>query len=122
LVLSLALWLLIGGSCWAVIKSLGLSLPLGASILLLMFVSFGAAVPTPGGVGSVHKAIQIALVTFYGVPEDMGVTAGIVGHAIMFFPGILWGLLYLALGRVQLTELKRAAEGKGLEVEEGRSP
>lgn len=117
LFMSLLIWLLIGGSCWAIIKALGLDLPTGASILLLMFVSFGAAVPTPGGVGSVHKAIQIALVTFYGVPEDMGVTAGILGHAVMFFPGILWGLLYLAFGRVRFTELRQAAGTKKEEAE-----
>lgn len=110
--LSVAIWLLIGGSCWAVIKALALDLPLGASILLLMFVSFGAAVPTPGGVGSVHAAIQIALVKFYEVPDDMSVTAGILGHAVMFFPGILWGLLYVAFGRVRFTELKQAAGSK----------
>jgi uncharacterized protein (TIRG00374 family) len=110
--MSLAIWLLIGGSCWAIIKALGLELPVGASILLLMFVSFGAAVPTPGGVGSVHAAIQLALVKFYEVPEDMGVTAGILGHAVMFFPGILWGLLYVAFGRVRFMELKQAAGSK----------
>jgi len=110
--MSLAIWLLIGGSCWAIIQALALELPLGASILLLMFVSFGAAIPTPGGVGSVHAAIQLALVKFYEVPEDMGVTAGILGHAVMFFPGILWGLLYVAFGRVRFTELKQAAASK----------
>jgi hypothetical protein len=60
----------------------------------------------------VHAAIQLALVKFYDVPEDMGVTAGILGHAVMFFPGILWGLLYLAFGRVRFTELRQAAASK----------
>lgn len=112
LLLSLLIWVCIAGSCWALIVALGLELPLGASILLLMFVSFGAAIPTPGGVGSVHKAIQMALVIFYGVPEDMGVTAGILGHAIMFFPGIIWGLLYIALGRVKVNELRQVAKAE----------
>lgn len=110
--LSLLVWVSIAGSCWALIEALHLGLPLGASILLLMFISFGAAIPTPGGVGSVHKAIQLALVLFYSVPEDMGVTAGILGHAIMFFPGILWGLGYILLGRVHLWELKEVAQAK----------
>jgi uncharacterized membrane protein YbhN (UPF0104 family) len=112
LFLSLLIWICIAGSCWALIVALGLKLPLGASILLLMFVSFGAAVPTPGGVGSVHKAIQMALVIFYGVSEDMGVTAGILGHAIMFFPGIIWGLFYIALGRVKVNELRQVAKAE----------
>lgn len=110
LFLSLLVWGCIAGSCWALIQALDLDLPLGASILLLAFISFGAAVPTPGGVGSVHKAIEMALTVFYGVSEDMGVTAGILGHAVMFFPGILWGLLYLAFGRVKLGELRQVTQ------------
>jgi uncharacterized protein (TIRG00374 family) len=117
--LSLVIWLCIAGSCWALVEALHLGLPLGASILLLMFISFGAAIPTPGGVGSVHKAIQISLVLFYSVPEDMGVTAGILGHAIMFFPGILWGLGYILLGRVHLWELKEVAKAKEEEATPG---
>lgn len=107
--LSLTTWLLIAGSAWALFKGLGLDLPTIASVMLVVFVSFGAAIPTPGGIGGVHKAIQMALVLFYGVSEDTAVTAGIVGHAVMFFPGILWGLGYVALGRVGLGELKQVA-------------
>ena len=47
--------------------------------------------------------------TFYGVSEDTGVTAGILGHAVMFFPGILWGLGYFALGRVHFREIRTVA-------------
>lgn len=109
--LSLVIWGCIAASAWAFIMCLHMHLPWGSSLLLLMFISFGAAIPTPGGVGSVHKAIQMALVTFYGVSEDESVTAGIVGHAVMFFPGILWGLGYIALGRVNLKELRGVAAG-----------
>ncbi|MEW6757511.1 MAG: lysylphosphatidylglycerol synthase transmembrane domain-containing protein [Acidobacteriota bacterium] len=110
--LSVAIWLCIAGACWAFLQSLHLDLPHSAGLLLLMFVSFGAAIPTPGGIGGVHKAIQVCLTLFYGVSEDLAVTAGIVGHAVMFFPGILWGLLYLAFGRVRLEELKEAARAE----------
>jgi hypothetical protein len=107
--LSVAVWGCIAVAAWAILKALHLDLPWSASILLLMFVSFGAAIPTPGGIGGVHKAIQVALVTFYGVSEDTGVTAGILGHAVMFFPGILWGLGYFALGRVHFREIRSVA-------------
>ncbi len=107
--LSVIIWTCIAGSAWALLKALKLHLPLGASVLLLMFVCFGAAIPTPGGVGGVHKAIQIALVMFYSVGAETAVTAGILGHATMFFPGILWGLGYLALGRVHIRELREVA-------------
>jgi hypothetical protein len=107
--MSLATWGLIAGSCWAILKALIPGMPLGASVLLLICASAGAVLPTPGGVGSVHAGIQFALVNFYDVAQNDAATAAILGHAIMFLPGILWGLLYLAFGRVRLTELKEAA-------------
>jgi glycosyltransferase 2 family protein len=114
-VMSLAIWGLIAGSCWAILKALVPGMPLGASILLLICASAGAVLPTPGGVGSVHAGIQFALVTFYDVAQNEAATAAILGHAIMFLPGILWGLLYVAFGRVRFTELKQAAGSKGKE-------
>ncbi len=117
-VLSVLIWGCIAGSAWALIKALRLHLPIGASVLLLMFVSFGAAIPTPGGIGGVHKAIQIALVTFYSVGTETAITAGILGHATMFFPGILWGLGYLALGRVHLRELREVARASSEKADE----
>jgi glycosyltransferase 2 family protein len=108
--LSVAVWSWIAFSAWALVKALRLPIPWSASILLLMVVSFGAAIPTPGGVGGVHKAIQLALVVFYGLSEDTGVTAGILGHAVMFFPGIIWGLGYFALGRVHFKEIRTIGE------------
>lgn len=106
LFLSLVVWSCIVGSAWSVVVGMHLDIPADSAILILVFVSFGAAIPTPGGVGGVHKAIEIALVTFYGLSEELGVTAGIIGHAVMFFPSILWGLGYIALGRVGIGEIK----------------
>jgi hypothetical protein len=62
----------------------------------------------------------VALVTFYAVGQDRAVAVGIVGHAVMFFPGILWGLLYLATGKVHLRELKEEmAVAKSASLVEG---
>ncbi len=108
--LSLATWGCVVVSAWAIVRGLHLDIPAGSAILLLVFVSLGAAIPTPGGVGGVHKAIQIALMSFYGVSETAAVSAGILGHAVMFVPGILWGLGYIISGRVKLGELKLVAK------------
>jgi glycosyltransferase 2 family protein len=103
---SLATWGILVVTSWAVVAALHIHLPFTAGILILVFVNLGAGIPTPGGIGGVHKLFYFALVTFYAVGEDQAVAAGIVGHAAMFFPGILWGLLYLAAGKVHLRELK----------------
>ncbi|MEJ2366757.1 MAG: lysylphosphatidylglycerol synthase transmembrane domain-containing protein [Acidobacteriota bacterium] len=111
--LSLMVWLPVAFTAGVVLSALKLPLPWGASLLLLTFVSLGAVIPTPGGVGGVHKAIQMALIIFYFVSEDAAVSAGILCHAAMFFPGILWGLGYLVAGRVSLSELRQATRESG---------
>lgn len=103
---SLATWGFLVITTWAVVEAFHIRIPLSGGIVLLLLVSIGAGVPTPGGVGGVHKALYIGLVTFYAVGEDQAVAVGIVGHAAMFFPGILWGLLYLAAGKVHLRDLR----------------
>lgn len=104
--LSLATWGVLALACWAILEALHIDLPWSAGVLLIVFVALGASIPTPGGVGGVHKLIQYALVTFYAVGGDRAVAAGILGHAAMFFPAILWGFLYLAAGKVHLGEIR----------------
>jgi len=115
--LSLATWVLVAGAIWAIFRALGLDLPWGASVVALMAISAGAAVPTPGGVGGVHKVLALALAVFYAVDADTTVAAGLVIHALLFVPAALWGLGYFLLGRVHLQEVRQAArEGRGLKA------
>jgi hypothetical protein len=54
------------------------------------------AVPTPGAVGGFHLAYQIAVQSFFGVPDDRAVGAAIVLHAISFVPVTLLGIAFMA--------------------------
>ncbi len=110
LFLSLVIWGGVAAAAWCFLEALHLQLPWEASVLLLVFISLGAAVPTPGGIGGVHKAIAWALTAFYGVDEDNAVAAGFIGHAVLFFPSILWGIGYVLLGRVHWGEIREAAK------------
>ncbi len=110
MLLSVLIWAAVAIAAWLLLEALHLQLPWEASILLLVFISLGAAVPTPGGVGGVHKAIAWALTAFYGVDEDSAVAAGFLGHAVLFFPSILWGISYVILGRVHIGEIRAVAQ------------
>lgn len=113
--LSLLAWGLIGGAVWCIFEALHLNLPWGAAIVGLMALSLGAAVPTPGGVGGVHKALAVALAAFYALGPDETVAAGLIVHALLFFPAALWGVGYFLLGRVHFQEVRQAAkEGRTL--------
>ena len=105
ILVSVVAWGCIGFTCYAAPKAVRIGLPASSSLLILTLVCIGASLPTPGGVGGVHKAIHIALVVFYGLSEDNAVSAAILGHAVMFLPCVLWGGLYLVTGRIHFREV-----------------
>jgi glycosyltransferase 2 family protein len=105
LLVSVLAWGTVSLTCYFAPKAVGIDLPKSSALLILVLVSIGASLPTPGGVGGVHKAIWIALVVFYGLPEDNAVSAALLGHAVMFLPSIIWGGLYLLFGRIKFSDV-----------------
>jgi hypothetical protein len=55
----------------------------------------GVMIPTPAGVGSFHKAAQLALVGMWGVDNDLAVAYAIVSHAVAFIPLAIIGLIVM---------------------------
>lgn len=107
LFISVILWFIIACVCFFTIEAVDIEVPFISSCLMMVLVSIGASIPTPGGIGGVHKAIQISLAVFYGIDENLAVSTAILGHALMFLPAIVWGILYLITGRVRFEEVKR---------------
>jgi hypothetical protein len=66
--LSFPLWLSIGLGIWAVTKAFGIDMPFTGSFLLIALLIVGVSVPTPGGVGGYHAAVQFALTDVFQVP------------------------------------------------------
>ena len=108
--LSVLSWGILGLSSWAVLEGLHQDLPLEAGILVLVAVCFGSAIPTPAGVGGVHKSVHFVLVTFYSMETSLAGAAGILVHLVLFLPGILGGLVYAALGKIHFSALEEELE------------
>ncbi len=109
-IVSLIVWGFNALTCFFAPKAVHLSLPWGSGPLILTLSAIGASIPTPGGVGGVHKAIYIALAIFYSIDEEKAVSAALLGHAMMFLPSIVWGCLYFLTGKVKLKEVKYLRE------------
>jgi uncharacterized protein (TIRG00374 family) len=106
---SLVMWYVI---CWQVQLTLfafDLDLPLRASFLLVTLAVIGLAVPTPGGVGSFHKAAQVGMTLFFGVGLNRATGFAIAYHAVCFVPVTIIGLLCLPLLGVGLHEVEDMA-------------
>jgi hypothetical protein len=93
---SLPVWLSIAAGIWLTSQAFSITFPYTGSFLVMTLLVVGVAVPTPGQIGGFHAAYQIAVQTFFGVPDDRAVGAAIVLHAVSFVPVTLLGLVFMA--------------------------
>ncbi len=88
----------------------GIQLPLRASYLLVMLSVAGLAIPTPGGAGGFHWAIQKGLTAFFGVELNLATGIAIAYHALCFVPITIIGLFCLPVLGLSLRETAKLAE------------
>jgi glycosyltransferase 2 family protein len=93
---SVPIWLSIAAGIWLTSQAFSITFPYTGSFLVMTLLVVGVAVPTPGQIGGFHAAYQIAVQTFFGVPDDRAVGAAIVLHAVSFLPVTLLGLYFMA--------------------------
>ncbi len=108
LVLTFLTWLCLTSEFWFVIQSLGHDLPFRSCFLMTGVTVVGLMIPTPGGVGGFHAAVQVALVTFYGLDIDSSVAIAVVFHVVGTAPVVVIGtvlLLWEGLTFRQLSEI-----------------
>ncbi|MEP6768703.1 MAG: lysylphosphatidylglycerol synthase transmembrane domain-containing protein [Acidobacteriota bacterium] len=110
---SLAMWFVINVQVAVLFRAFHLPLPFPAAFVVTTFAVLGLMVPTPGGLGSYHVAVQFALTYFYGVPVATASAVALLAHAISFVPITLIGLVFL---------LAAPARDTGLPGTEGDAP
>ncbi len=110
---SLLLWLTIAATYALLFRAFRLALPVAAAIPVVAILVLGVMVPTPGAIGSFHKAAQVALVSLWRVDNDTAVAYAIVGHAVAFLPHALIGLLLLARAGLTLEAARRIGSEAG---------
>jgi uncharacterized protein (TIRG00374 family) len=96
---SLITWALVIGQVAVTAKAFGLPLGVSQATLVLAISVVGLAVPTPGGVGGFHAAVQFALLQVAHWPMAEATAYALIHHALCFFPVTLVGIGYmLAVG------------------------
>lgn len=95
LVWSLPVWLSVALSAWCVCHAFGIPLPLSGSLLVMVLMVFGVAVPTPAGVGGFHAGFQAGVTGLYDAPVDAAVGAALVTHALSFGPITVVGIVLM---------------------------
>lgn len=92
---SLLLWLAISASIYWNNRAFGLELPLHSAFLIVVFLTVGVAIPTPGTIGGFHEFYLLALTQAYGVDKATAAAAGIACHVLTNLPVLVLGLLFL---------------------------
>jgi uncharacterized membrane protein YbhN (UPF0104 family) len=121
LLLSLPLWLSIAASVWLVSRAFELGMSFVSSFLILLLLTVGVALPTPGAVGGFHYAFRVGATAFFGAATEPAVGAAIVLHAISFLPVTLLGLVFMLQDGLAVGGLRHWAAGAAAVEEAGPS-
>jgi uncharacterized protein (TIRG00374 family) len=92
---SFVIWIVIGIGLWLSLKAMALPVSLSGTFILLPLLVIGIAIPTPGGVGTYHEAMQLGLIGLFQIPRDFAISTAIVVHAITIVPVIILGFIFL---------------------------
>ena len=103
---SLPLWMSIAASIWCVTTAFGIDMPLDGSVVLMVLIVIGVAVPTPAGIGGYHAAYQLGATMLYGASIDSAVGAALVMHLFSFGPITLLGLVFMGQDGLRLGSLR----------------
>ncbi len=93
-------------------------LPFSSGFFLTSVTILGLMIPTPGGVGGFHKAVQVVLTNFYHFNVSASVAVALVVHIVGVLPVIvIGGMLVLREGITwrQLSSIADEKEGEGAE-------
>lgn len=86
------IWLCLTGQVALAAVALDRHLPYDSSFFIAFAGTLGLAVPTPGGIGGAHKAVQFVLTRFYAFDVDTSVAAAVLFHLVGNVPVIVTGL------------------------------
>ncbi len=106
---SLVMWLVINVQIYSVIRAFHLDLPFSSSFVVTAAAVLGLMFPTPGGLGSYHVAVQLALTDVYAVARDTASGVALLAHAISFIPISVLGITLFALTRMRLQKVEELA-------------
>ncbi|MEP6995118.1 MAG: lysylphosphatidylglycerol synthase transmembrane domain-containing protein [Acidobacteriota bacterium] len=109
---SIGMWLVINVQIYCVMRAFGVDLPITAAFVVTTAAVLGLAVPTPGGVGGYHAAVQFALTDVFHVPVATATGIALIAHAVSFVPISIIGVAFFAASPFQKVGLRALAETK----------
>lgn len=107
---SLATWAAVALGLWGGMRAFRADIGYLDAAVLATLAAAGVAVPTPGGVGGFHLAVQIGLTTLYGVPPERSVPAALFTHLLLLLPALTAGAALAWKQGLEISSLWRRGE------------
>ena len=109
---SIGMWLVINIQIYCIIRAFGLDLPIWAAFVVTTAAVLGLFLPTPGGVGGYHAAVQFALTNVFQVPIAAATGVALIAHAVSFVPISIIGFALFAASPARREGLAGLAKPK----------
>jgi glycosyltransferase 2 family protein len=93
LLLTVGVWFCLSTQVYLSAVALHMPVPFDATFFITGASTIGLAVPTPGGVGGMHKVCQFVLTRFYHFDINASVAAAVLFHLVGTIPVIITGLI-----------------------------
>ena len=107
---SILIWGLVATNTWCVLWAFHLHPPWMTPFMLMAVSAVGFLIPTPGGVGGVHKAFQMGLVVFHITDYNHATAIAIISHLLAMGPLALVGMIAFAVSGVPLRDMLALAK------------
>ncbi len=107
---TVCIWTALTSQFYFVMLAFGNPLPYRASFLVTAMSILGFMIPTPGGVGGFHKAVQLVLVGFYRIGVDESVAVALLLHLVGTLPVLLTGAVLFVREGLTIRQLEEIVE------------
>ena len=110
LVHSFLAWITIAAGTWIGVRATGCDVSFADMLVMLPLLALGVSLPTPGGVGGYHAAMQVGLTGLFGVDPTTAASAGLLMHIAIVVPILLAGPVLLYTERLSFADLVAAGK------------
>ena len=110
LVHSMLAWITIAAGTWIGVRAAGCGVSFADMLVMLPLLALGVSIPTPGGVGGYHAAMQVGLTGLFGVDPTTAASAGVLMHIAIVVPVLLAGPILLYTERLTFSDLVAAGK------------
>jgi uncharacterized protein (TIRG00374 family) len=107
---SLLAWTTIGLGTWIGIRAVGANVGFADVLVMLPLLALGVSLPTPGGVGGYHAAMQFGLTKLFGVDPTIAASAGLLMHLMIVVPILALGPTLLYTEKISWSDLVAAGK------------